>query len=227
MSVKLVIADKNELIKLGLKTVITKETDIKIIGEASNADELISCVKAETPDVVIIDYTSEGFKIDNIPTILNMSSNIKFVAVTPEQTAQTVVHAIKSGVLSHVKKDCSLNEIVECVEATAKGEKFFCGEVLSTIAKNNIDVEHIDDVDFNCDPISISEREAEIILMISEGYKNGDIAEKLCLSSHTVNTHRKNIMSKLGVKNTAGIVMYAVKAGIVSPNKYLFSSGGV
>ena len=70
----------------------------------------------------------------------------------------------------------------------------------------------------------ISKRESEIIVLISEGFTNTQIAEKLFLSSHTVNTHRKNIMSKLGVKNTAGIVMYAVKMNLISPNKFLFTS---
>ena len=74
-----------------------------------------------------------------------------------------------------------------------------------------------------CD-VLISKRESEIIVLISEGFTNTQIAEKLFLSSHTVNTHRKNIMSKLGVKNTAGIVMYAVKMNLISPNKFLFTS---
>ena len=62
--------------------------------------------------------------------------------------------------------------------------------------------------------------------MIAEGYTNAQIADKLFLSAHTVNTHRKNIMSKLGVKNTAGIVMYAVKSNLISPNKFLFTAEG-
>jgi DNA-binding NarL/FixJ family response regulator len=71
----------------------------------------------------------------------------------------------------------------------------------------------------------LSEREQEIITLIAEGMTNAVISEKLFLSKHTVNTHRKNIMAKLGVKNTAGIVMYAVKERYTSPNKYLFSAG--
>jgi DNA-binding CsgD family transcriptional regulator len=71
--------------------------------------------------------------------------------------------------------------------------------------------------------VSLSERENEIITLIAEGLTNQQIAEQLFLSNHTINTHRKNIMAKLGVKNTAGIVMYAVKTNLVSPNKFLFA----
>jgi len=109
------------------------------------------------------------------------------------------------------------------VEETARGSKFFCGQILETIRKASIDVEDIDFDSFSCEPIVVSDRENEIITLIAEGLTNIQIAEQLFLSSHTVNTHRKNIMAKLGVKNTAGIVMYAVKTNLVSPNKFLFA----
>ena len=82
----------------------------------------------------------------------------------------------------------------------------------------------MNNIDLSCDAVALSRREKEILTLISEGLTNSKIAEMLFLSSHTITTHRKNIMSKLGVKNTAGIVMYAVKSGIVSPNKFLFAS---
>lgn len=104
------------------------------------------------------------------------------------------------------------------------GNQFFCGQILETIQRANIDVEDINLENFSCEPVVLSERELEIIVKIAEGFTNGQIAELLHLSTHTVNTHRKNIMAKLGVKNTAGIVMYAVKSNLVSPNKFLFAS---
>ena len=125
--------------------------------------------------------------------------------------------------MSYVKKDCSLNEIVEAVKETENGNKFFCGQILETIQRANLDVDDIDFDSFSCEPILLSERETEIIVLIAEGNTNTQIAEKLFLSSHTIGTHRKNIMSKLGVRNTAGIVMYAVKTNLVSPNKFLFA----
>jgi deoxyadenosine/deoxycytidine kinase/DNA-binding CsgD family transcriptional regulator len=87
-----------------------------------------------------------------------------------------------------------------------------------------IDVDDIDFESFSCEPVLLSERENEIIVFIAEGQTNAQIAETLFLSNHTINTHRKNIMAKLGVKNTAGIVMYAVKTNLVSPNKFLFAA---
>ncbi|MEZ4936352.1 MAG: response regulator transcription factor [Crocinitomicaceae bacterium] len=220
---KLIIADINELIKIGLRTILQQEDNIEIVGEAKNNDELLDLTNSFEADIILIDYTADGFNIDVVPKILKDHPNIRFVAITPEQSALTVVHAVKSGIMSYVKKDCSLKEIKESVQETNKGNKFFCGQILETIARANIDVDEIDLMNFNCDPIVMTEREMEIIKLISEGYTNGQIADMLFLSAHTVGTHRKNIMQKLGVKNTAGIVMYAVKTNIVSPNKFLFS----
>jgi len=104
------------------------------------------------------------------------------------------------------------------------GNRFFCGQILEIIQAENMDVDGIMDARFNCDPIILSPREIEIITLISEGYTNALVAEKLFISTHTVNTHRKNIMAKLGVKNTAGIVMYAIRENYTSPNKYIFST---
>jgi DNA-binding NarL/FixJ family response regulator len=159
---------------------------------------------------------------NNLPLLKN--KEIRFVAITPEQSAQTLVDALRSGVKSYVKKDCDLAEIINAVEETWRGNKFFCGQILETIQRACIDVNDIDFESFSCEPVVLSERENEIIVLIAEGLTNAQIAEQLFLSNHTVNTHRKNIMSKLGVKNTAGIVMYAVKTNLVSPNKFLFAA---
>lgn len=222
--ITLLLADSNELVRIGLRTVF-KGSDFQIIGESSETAELVSQVKSFQPDVVLIDYTSDGFTIDAVLASKNVSDTVKFVGITPLQDAQTLVHAIKSGVTSYIKKDCSLEEIKNAVFETSRNNAFFCGTILETIRQEGINVDSIEAVDFTCDPVMLSEREQEIITMIAEGMTNAVISEKLFLSKHTVNTHRKNIMAKLGVKNTAGIVMYAVKEKFTSPNKYLFSAG--
>lgn len=221
--INLLLADSNELVRIGLRTVF-KGAEFQVIGEATNTEELLQQVKSFQPDVVLIDYTSEGFTVDAVPGTKALCEHVKIVGITPLQDAQTLVHAIKSGVTSYIKKDCSLEEIKNAVIETANNNTFFCGTILETIRKESINVESIEEVDFTCDPVMLSEREREIITLIADGHTNAVISEKLFLSKHTVNTHRKNIMAKLGVKNTAGIVMYAVKEKYTSPNKFLFSS---
>ena len=218
-----IIADSNDLVRIGLRTVMSSDRRINIVGEARSSEELKSQLKNFETDVVIIDYTAPGFSIEVIPQILSKNKHVRFVAVTPEQSAVTIVEALRSGVVSYVKKDCDISEIMSSVNETYAGNKFFCGQILETIQKASIDVEDIDFDSFSCEPITLSERELEIITLIAEGHTNGQIGEILHLSTHTITTHRKNIMAKLGVKNTAAIVMYAVKTNLVSPNKFLFA----
>ena len=219
----LILADSNDLIRLGLRTVLTAELNVAIVGEARNEKELMAQLAAFGASIVLIDFTSEGFTIDTIQRVSTKFKTVKFLAVTGAQSAQTLVDALRSGVTSYVKKDCELSEIVNAVSETSRGNKFFCGQILETIQRANIDVNDLDFESFSCEPVILSERENEIIVLIAEGHTNELIAEHLFLSKHTVNTHRKNIMAKLGVKNTAGIVMYAVKTELISPNKFLFA----
>jgi len=221
--VKVIIADSNDIVRVGLRTILSSDKFIQIIGEASNSQELEEQVKNFETDIVLIDYTSAGFTIDIIPKVLSKHKGIKFIAITPEQNANVVVDALRSGVMSYVKKDCDIPEILSSVKETGSGNKFFCGQILESIQRADINVEDLDFESFTCEPVLLSEREVEIITLIAEGYTNTQIAELLHLSPHTINTHRKNIMGKLGTKNTAGIVMYAVKTNLVSPNKFLFA----
>lgn len=220
---KIVLADSNELVRLGIRSALKNDLKVELVGEATTGEALLDLVKSFDTDVVVVDYTSKGFSIDVIVQLRSVKKDIHVLAITPEQSAQTVVDALRSGVMSYVKKDCSITEIVDAVRETGKGSKFFCGQILETIQLANLDVDDIDLDAFSCEPVVLSDRESEIIVLIAEGHTNSQIAEMLFLSNHTVGTHRKNIMSKLGVKNTAGIVMYAVKTNLISPNKFLFA----
>jgi DNA-binding NarL/FixJ family response regulator len=144
------------------------------------------------------------------------------IAITVSQNGHTLVNALRAGITSYIKKDCSMSEVLEAIDVTGQGGTFFCGQILDAIRRESIDITDLESLDFTCDPVVLTEREIEVLVFISEGMTNVQIAEKLFLSNHTVNTHRKNIMQKLGVNNTASIVMYAVKSGFVSPNKFLF-----
>ncbi|MDG1148545.1 MAG: response regulator transcription factor [Crocinitomicaceae bacterium] len=220
----IVLADSNDLIRIGIRSILNAELAVDIVGESQNSEALLEILSSFDVDVVVIDYTSVGFDINVLPKIRTFYPEVKLLAITPEQSAQVLVDALRSGVTSYVKKDCSIPEILDAVKETSKGEKFFCGTILETIQSANLDVDDLDMNSLSCEAVVISKRECEIVTFIAEGNTNAQIAEKLFLSSHTVSTHRKNIMAKLGVKNTAGIVMYAIKTNLTSPNKFLFTA---
>lgn len=220
-AINLVIADSSELFQFGIRHILANVPDINIANIASSNEELIEFCENQEVDVILFDYHAKNFSIDVIEQVKFHNRNVNFLGITGEKTGGVVLKGIRHGIRSYVKKECSATEIVDAIVETAKGNQFFCGDLMEQMRNENVDVENIEKEALSCDPISLSERELEIIKMIAEGYTNAQIAALLYISNHTVNTHRKNIMKKLGINNTAGLVMLAVKSGLVTPDNYV------
>lgn len=218
---RILIADSHQLVACGLHATLQSHGMDDVVGHARNEDEMFALIGHFSPEIVIIDFLSDGFTVESIVK-LRASGRIRILALTDAQQGMTLVNALRAGVDGYVKKDCDLQEIIEAVRETHCGRKFFCGQILETIRKEGIDLESLDVVEPDCGGVSLSKRELEVIQLIAEGFTNPQISEKLFVSPHTVTTHRKNIMQKLGANNTASVVMYAVQSGLVSPNKFLF-----
>ena len=116
---QVILADSNELIRLGLRTILNAQQQMSIVGEATNGEELMSMLKTFGADIVLIDFTAHGFSIDVVPKALAKYKNLRFVAITEAQHATILIDALKSGVTSYVKKDCELSEIIDAVKETA------------------------------------------------------------------------------------------------------------
>ena len=222
MKKHLIIADQSELVRMGLLSILKEYKKKFNVHEADSSKELFSVLKNIKEGVLIVDYTTEGFSINDLISIKSSNPKIKMLAITPYLNAKTIIQAIKSGVDSHIKKECSAKEILESVELTSKGRKFYCAGIIDQMREESIDIENIKSENYIFDKVDLSDRELQIISLIAEGYTNAQIAAVLYISKHTVNTHRKNIMKKLGVNNTAGIVMYAVKTNLVKPYQFNF-----
>lgn len=223
--IKILVADNSFLIREGFRSLILNNEDFKLIGEAEKAEDLYEKMMLCRPDILLIDYTSNYFSTNDILVITKQYPTVKILAVTNPQNKETISKAIECGVLSHLLKDCGKEEVTEAIYFTARGEKFFCGKIIDPILKENTSSSSVKSSEgVSCDGIKLSNREIEIVQLVAEGLTNKQIADKLFLSTHTVTTHRKNIMSKLGINNTAGLVMFAIKENLVGPNKFLFAN---
>ena len=130
---RVILADSNEIVRIGLRTLLATDKNIQIVGEAKSDEELIALNRSFDASVILIDFTSKGFTIDVIAKLLKKKPATNIVAITPEQSAQTLVNALRLGVKSYVKKDCDAQEIIDAVKETCVGRKFFCGQILETI----------------------------------------------------------------------------------------------
>jgi DNA-binding NarL/FixJ family response regulator len=221
--IRTLLADHGELALIGLRSIFNDVPRVEVVDTASDAISMQAMLVRLKPDVVLIDHTTDGFDAASIRDGRERSKRTKFIAITAEPTVMTITSAIKAGVTSYIRKDCSAEEIIDAVLQTADGDKFFCGKVLETLKRASVDVDKFLEEPLSCKPVTLSKRECEVIRLIAEGCSYTRIAEQLNLSAHTVTTHRRNIMQKLGVNNTAAVVMYAMKNGLITPNKFLFN----
>ena len=220
----ILIAESNYLLREGLKTLLM-QANFSNLDEVQNGSELFQKVLLVQPDLVVLNFTSENFSIQDIVKIKTASPSTKILALTQKPNKQMVTEALEKGVKSYLMIDCDREEIMDAVKSTLENTAFFCGKIMNEVVNQNADLtEDIVLPAFSCNGVKISAREAEIISLVAEGMTNKQIAEQLFLSTHTVITHRKNIMNKLGLNNTAGLVLFALRQNIISPNKFLFSN---
>lgn len=221
MKIRITIADSHFLSRKGLAVVLNENSDFVLAAEALCLADLIKQSKSLQPDLIIIDYTSGNFSLVGLQQIVKKYPSSRLLAITGVQPNHVISKALSIGVTSHLLKDCDEDEIIEAIYKTASGEKFMCGKITSAIVDDNTNTLR---TEYSCEGLNITEREMEIIRLIAEGYSNKKVADKLFLSAHTVITHRKNIMNKLNVNNTAGLVLFAVRENLVSPDNFRFSS---
>ena len=221
--IKILVADTNYLIRKGMESLLALNGDFKLVAEACNWRETTEKVKMYQPDVLIIDHISVCGKVDTLKQFLSKNKEVGILAITNMQPRSIFLKSLDAGIISYLLKECDSDEINEAVYKTYEGKKFLCGKVLEVMTSEGKE-EQLAPSYASCEGVTFTDREIQIITLVAEGYANKQIADKLFLSNHTITTHRKNIMNKLGVPNTAGLVMYAVRNNLISPNKYLFSS---
>lgn len=210
-TIKILLADNSFLIRQGFASLILETENLSLVGEATRATELTEQLLLKQPDVLIIDYASPYFCVDDIQVIKESFPKVHILAVTYPCPRSVISQAIENGVVSHLLKSCDRDEIIEAINFTAKGQRFLCGKIVDTLVSDKA----TESPAASCDGVKVSEREIEIIHLIASGLGNKQIADKLFLSVHTVSTHRKNIMSKLGVNNSAGLVMFAIQNNLL------------
>jgi DNA-binding NarL/FixJ family response regulator len=222
--IKVLIADKNFLSRVGLELLVGELKGFDLVPSVcGDKHDLENQLRLSKPNLLITDHNSLGISATELNGLSESFPRTRILVITELLAKKELNKMMASGAKSFLLKDCDKSEILEAINATIKGEQFMCGKIVSMltadpeITQNNSFIKSL-----GCDGIPVTQREIDIIRGIAEGLSNKLIADKLKLSTHTVNTHRKNIMSKLGVNNTAGVVMFAVKNQLLETNFSLF-----
>jgi DNA-binding NarL/FixJ family response regulator len=208
MKIRIVIADDHRVMLDGIRALLRDVTELEIVGDALNGEELIAQVRAHKPDVVLTDIqmpVKDG--IEAATEIHAEFPDVKIVALTMLNESMFIKRMLEAGVSGYVTKNVDKDELVRVIHKVANGEKHFSDEVTAQLM-NNFSAPSSSPVD------SLTKREKEILKLIAQGLTDKEIAEKVFLSALTVISHRKNILSKLGLKNKAEITRFAMENGL-------------
>lgn len=200
------IADDHFLIREGLKKLFEKESDIRLAGEGTNADEVINFAGSHHVDIIILDINlpgKNGFEV--LEYIKRVKPEIKVLVLSMESEESYGVRAIKAGASGYLNKEKSSGELLHAIRTIADGRRYVGPELADKLA------EEMDMSSARQGKVELSTREFEVLIMYAKGASQSDIAAALSVSAGTVSTYRSRIMKKLGAKTNADLIMYAVK----------------
>ncbi len=212
-NVSILIADAQCLTREGLKRLLGEQDHFEVLAEADDEATLLQQLKRHAPQVIILDYQcSEDFSSQTIEKVKQLAPESRILIISEDHDKNSIYQVLEQEINSFLTKTCGEEEIIDAINATARGQKFFCTKVLDYLLEKSFAKGE------SCAPTPLTPREIEIVKLISKGLIAKEIANELNLSPHTVYTHRKKIMKKLNLNTSSELVLYAVNAGIVEKN---------
>ncbi len=219
--IKVFHVEDYKIMRDGVKHLLSRDTDITMVGEASNAEELFKALKKKKVDVLILDIyldAMEDLKNTNgyeICHILNEEyPSIKVVAHSVYDDADRVALILKAGALGFVSKKSGFEELVQAVKMVARGEVYICSETSRRLKNLNKFLMGIEN-NLRAKEEKFSMREKEVLDLLARGKSSRQIADSLFINERTVESHRKNMMEKGEVKNTAELIAFASSLGLI------------
>ncbi|MFN3849489.1 MAG: response regulator [Spirosomataceae bacterium] len=215
---RILIADDHQFILESIEMLIATLPEHEVIGTYSNGREVLKALSIhEDIDLVMTDYNMPEMNgIELTYQIRRQFPETKVLLLTVSEDSDTIQEAFKAGVSGYVMKKAGKSEFKEALKTISLGKKYFSESVVFELLNRNKQVAELVNEPINEKLDNLSNREIEIITLIAQEYSTNEIAEKLFLSAATVETHRHNILKKLGFKNAIGLVKFAIKHKLIA-----------
>ncbi len=214
MSIKILLADDHAIMRQGLRSLIEKQPDMEVVGEAEDGRKAVELVRELLPDIVIMDITMPNLNgVEASRQITGEFPKVKIIALSINSNRRFVTDMLGAGATGYVLKECLFDELVQAIQAVAAGGSYLSSRItglviedyisrLSTIAESPL--------------ATLTGREREVLQLVAEGTSTKQIALKLHVSTKTVEANRRQIMEKLDVHSIAELTKYAVREGLTS-----------
>lgn len=198
MKIKVAITDDHPIVTQGLQLVLSNETDMEVVAVFSGGTQLLKNLPDYHIDVLLLDiYLNDASGLDLCKQLSASYPEMKIVAISGQDESMVISQMLQNGAMGYVLKNAESEEIVKAVRVVIQDQRFLCKRTQEALAKTDAQLIEIP---------KITRREKEVLLLISEGKTTAEIADKLFISPHTVESHRKNLMEKFQMKSTTAVV---------------------
>ncbi|GAX60327.1 TRAP-type C4-dicarboxylate transporter, periplasmic solute-binding protein [Candidatus Scalindua japonica] len=213
--IRVLLADDHTIVRQGLIALLDSHEDIEIVGEAENGRQAFEKTKQMIPDIVVLDITMPNLNgIEATRKIKKLNPEIKVIVLTMHDNEEYVYQLLQAGASGYLLKESAVSDLVSAINAVKKGDIFLSPKISKVVVKDYI--KHTERESKAFDSLNmLTSREREVLQLIAEGYTNKEVARLLKLSIKTVDIHRAHIKEKLQIRDTAGLVKYSIRHGLI------------
>jgi two-component system, NarL family, response regulator NreC len=206
--IRVVLAEDHEIVREGIRMVLTSEDGLEVVAEASDVDATERYVLGHKPDVLVLDINlGDESSLERIPALRERSPDTAIVVLTMQNEPAFARQALRAGARGYVIKHSAARELVDAIRTVIRGETYINPQLGARLAAEPPPPEGT--------PDDLTDREVEVLGLLAQGYMNPEVAERLVISVRTVETHRANIHRKTGITSRAELIAYAVENGMV------------
>jgi two-component system, NarL family, response regulator NreC len=209
----IVLADDHQIVRQGLRALLKSVPGLHLLGEASDGLETVRLAERQQPDVLVVDLMMPGLNgMDATRQVLKRSPHTRIVVLSMHSNEAYVVEALRAGASAYVLKEAGADDLVAAIRAAAQGRRYFSPPISEQAIKEYLSRAK----ETPLDPYeTLTIREREVLQLTAEGHSGNAISERLFISPRTVETHRMNLMRKLGLRNQKELIRYAVERGLL------------
>jgi DNA-binding NarL/FixJ family response regulator len=214
MAIKVLIADDHQIVRQGLRTLLEREPDLKVVAQSEDGRTTVRLARELAPEVIIMDVAMPDLNgIEATRQIVTERPQVKVIALSMYADRRFVVNMLKAGASGYLLKDCAYEELVRAIRVVLAHKTYLSPGVTDIVVKDYVQGTPAQGASvFSL----LSPREREVLQLMSEGKSTNQIADSLHVSVKTVETHRQQVMHKLNIHNVAGLTKYAIREGLTS-----------
>jgi DNA-binding NarL/FixJ family response regulator len=211
-TIRVVLADDHALVRAGMRSLLGAMAQVQVVGEASSGEEAIELAGRENPDVVLMDIAMKGMNgLEAAARMRERHPSVRVVILSMHAGEEYVLQALRAGAVGFLLKDAATGELELALRSVMRGESWFSPAVSRQVVEG-----YVQRVGGEAAADVLTARQREVLKLVAGGKSTKEIAFDLNLSVKTVETHRAQIMERLGIRDVAGLVRYALKTGLVS-----------